>query len=78
MRGAQRRCALGGERRWPCDALTLTLPFAARCPTRTFPPSKTAAQVSGGALPMAQRFFASSGSGITPLTWAVPTGSGGR
>ncbi len=44
--------------------------------TRTFPPSKTAAQVSGGALPMAQRFFALSG--ITPLTWVVPVGSGGR
>jgi hypothetical protein len=76
MRGVQRRFALGGERRWPRDALTLTLPFAASCPTRTFPPSKTAAQVSGGALPMAQRFFALSG--ITPLTWVVPVGSGGR
>jgi hypothetical protein len=75
VRGVQRRLALRGERRWPCNPLTL--PFAARCrPTRTFPPSKTAAQISGGALPMAQRFFALSG--ITPLTRVVPVGSGGR
>lgn len=40
------------------------------------PPSETAARVSGGAYPMAQRFFTSSG--MTPFTRIVPAGSGGR
>jgi hypothetical protein len=40
------------------------------------PPSKTAARVSGGALPMAQRFFTLSG--MTPLTCVVAAGSGAR
>ena len=65
MRAVQRFLALCGERGWPCDALAL--PFTARRrPTRTFAPSETAVQVSGGTLPMAQRFFALRG--ITPLT----------
>jgi hypothetical protein len=43
---------------------------------RPLPPSETAARVSGGALPMAQRFFTFSG--MTPLTCVVADGCGGK
>ncbi len=48
-------------------------------PHASFEPSRPAVRRvrgdSGGIRPMAQRFF--SGSGITPLTGAMPAGSGG-
>lgn len=74
MPGAQTLVPFGGERLRPGDALSLPLSTSRR--TSASSPSETAARVSGGALPMAQRFFALSG--ITPLTLAVPVGSGGR
>jgi len=70
MLGAQALPAFRGKGLRPCNARAL--PVAACSPTHAFTPSKTAVQVSGSALPMAQRFFALSG--ITPLTGVVPVG----
>jgi hypothetical protein len=77
MLGAQRVLAHRGECRRPVDALArFPAQAAARTYARALPPSKTAARVSGGALPMAQRFFTLSG--MTPLTCVVAAGSGAR
>lgn len=77
MLGAQFLPPRRGEGPRPSDALARrALQAAARTRARTLSPSKTAARVSGGALPMAQRFFALSG--MTPLTCVMPAGSGGR
>ncbi|CAD6556260.1 hypothetical protein LMG28140_05853 [Paraburkholderia metrosideri] len=77
MRGAQCVLALCCECRRPCDTLARrTAQMAARICAPPLQPSKTTARVSGGALPMAQRFFTPSG--ITPLTRVVWVGSAGR
>lgn len=79
MPGAQRVLALRSECVQPVDAFAR---FAAQAPARTgssaraLQPSETAARVSGGALPMAQRFFTLSG--MTPLTCVVAAGWGAR
>lgn len=81
----QRRAPLAGERRWPCNALSarawltwLTRRCAARGRVRAgkaWHPSEPAG-ISGGALPMDQRFFIESG--MTSFTRVMPAGSGGR
>jgi hypothetical protein len=77
MLGAQRVMTQRSERRQPCNAPAIcALQTATRTCTGTLPPSKTAARVSGGTLPMAQRFFALSA--ITPLTCVTPAGCGGK
>jgi hypothetical protein len=54
MRWAQRLVALARERGRPRDArAAFWLRIALRTPERRVQPSKTAARVSGGALPMA-------------------------
>lgn len=82
MVGAPCFAALRRERRAPRDARAgaaarIVMPHM---PHASFEPSKPAVRRvrgdSGGIRPMAQRFF--SGSGITPLTGAMPAGSGGR
>ncbi len=76
MFGPQARAAPSRERRGPRDPRAGPPARIARVAPLAFPPSKTAACGSGGIRSMAQRFF--SGSGITPFTGVIPTGSGGR
>jgi hypothetical protein len=66
VRRAQRLAALTRERGRPRDARAASLRIALRTPARPLQPSKTAARVSGGAFPMAQRFF--DDRGMTPFT----------
>jgi hypothetical protein len=75
MRGVQRLAALRGERRRPRERRAGKC-RAGRARGGARLPSRTANDVRGGGVSMAQRFF--SGSGTTPFTSCNPAGSGGR